>query len=74
MQVRDDREDVRGALAAEIEPGEEPVASTEDEPPELALAAIVRELDVAVFEEEQESRATADAGSRGLGRVESWAG
>ena len=35
---RDDREDARGALAAEIEPREEPVFTTDHEPPELALA------------------------------------
>jgi hypothetical protein len=35
---RDDREDGRGALAADVEPGEEPVSSAEDQPPELALA------------------------------------
>ncbi len=50
----DDGEDRGGALAADVEPGEEPVLATEDEPAQLALAAIVRQLDVAVFEEQHE--------------------
>lgn len=66
---RDDQEDGRGALAADVEP----VSWAEDQPPELALATIVSRLDVAVFEEKQESiplsmeipKSTAE---RGLGR------
>lgn len=50
--ARDDRQDRGGALAAEVEPGEKPVFSTLDQPAQLALAAIVGELDVAVAEEQ----------------------
>lgn len=49
----DDREDRGSALATRIEPGEEPVFSSEDQAPQLALTPIVREIDVAVFEEER---------------------
>ena len=52
---RDDLEDGRGALAADVEPGEEPVSSAEDQPPELALATIVGRLDIAVVEEKDEA-------------------
>jgi len=38
---RDDREDVRGPLTADVEPGEQPVPSAEDQSSELALAAIM---------------------------------
>jgi hypothetical protein len=51
----DDGENVRRALSTFIEPGEKPVASPEDKPPELALATIVGRLDVSVVEEEQEA-------------------
>src|SRR3970040_999773 len=53
---RDDREDVRGALAADISPREEPILSSEDELSQLAFASVVRELDVAVVEEEDQAR------------------
>ena len=50
----DDRQDRRGALAAEVEPGEEPVPPSEDQPSQLALASIVGQLDVAIVEEEEQ--------------------
>jgi hypothetical protein len=49
---RQDGEDTGGTLGSLVEPREEPVPSPEDEPAQLAFAAIVRELDVAVVEEE----------------------
>jgi len=52
---RDDREDVRGALSAVVEPGEEPVPSPKNQATKLALSPIVRRLDVAVVEEEHET-------------------
>lgn len=52
---RDDREDVCGPLAADVERGEEPVASAEHQSPQLALAAVVGRLDVAVVEKEDEA-------------------
>ncbi len=51
----DDREDRRGALAAVVEPREEPILATEDEPPELALASVIGGLDVSVLEKEQQA-------------------
>jgi len=50
----DDGQNIGRAGAAEIEPGEKPIASSEDEPAQLALAPVVRQLDVAVVEKEQE--------------------
>jgi hypothetical protein len=52
---RDDREDVAAPFAALVEPGEEPILATEDQPSELALSSVVGRFDVAVFEEEEQS-------------------
>ena len=51
---RDDRQDRGGALATDVEPGEQPVLAADDQPPQLALATIVGGVDVAVVEEQQE--------------------
>jgi hypothetical protein len=45
---RDDRQDIRRALGAFIEPCKEPVLPAEDEASQLALASVVGRLDVAV--------------------------
>lgn len=72
----DDREDGGGALAAEVEPREEPIFATEDQPSKLALATIVGQLDVSVVEEEGEAlplpmEVSEGAAERCLGRNES---
>ena len=51
----DDAEDGRGALAADVAPGEEPIFATETKPSQLTLAAIIGDLDIAVFEEQGEA-------------------
>ena len=51
----DDAEDGCGTLAADVEPGEEPIFAAETKPSQFTLAAIIRELDVAVFEEQGEA-------------------
>jgi hypothetical protein len=51
----DDRQYGGGTLAAEIEPGEEPVASSQDELAQLALTAVIGQLDVAVLQEQPQS-------------------
>lgn len=53
---RDDAQDRRGTLAALIEPREQPVFAAEDQTTQLAFAPVVRDLDVAIFEEEREAR------------------
>src|SRR5438128_9894962 len=55
----DDRQDARRAFAAEIEPCEEPVLPPEDQSTKLTLAPVVGQLDLAVLEEQQESRTLA---------------
>lgn len=50
----DDSKDCGGALAAPVEPGKEPVLSAQDEASQLALAAVVGRLDIAVIEEQLE--------------------
>lgn len=52
---RDDGEDVGRALAALVEPGEEPVLPSEDEPSKLAFPPIVGRLNVPIIEEEEKS-------------------
>ncbi len=51
----DDAEDGRGALAADIAPREEPIFATETKPSQLTLPAIIRDLDIAIFEEQGEA-------------------
>lgn len=50
----DHRENGSGAFAAVVEPGEEPVLTTEDETAKLPLASVLGRVDVTVVEEEQE--------------------
>src|SRR3990167_6827071 len=50
----DDCQDGGDALAAVVEPGEQPVLPAQDQPAQLALAAVVGRLDVAVFEEQHQ--------------------
>jgi hypothetical protein len=50
----DDRQDGRGALCPLIEPCEEPILTTENQSSELALATIIRQLDLSVLEEKRE--------------------
>jgi hypothetical protein len=69
----DDRQGGRGALAADVEPGEQPVLAAQNQWSELALEAIVGRLDVPVVEEEQEPlpltmKITKRATERRLGR------
>jgi hypothetical protein len=49
-----DRQDVGGALGTLVEPGEEPVPSTEHEASQLTLSSVVRRFDVPVVEIEQQ--------------------
>ena len=49
---RDDRQDGGGALAAEVEPGEQPVLAADDEAAQLALAPSVGGVEVAVVVDE----------------------
>ena len=49
-----DGQDMAGALAALVEPREEPILATEDQPSQLPLAAVVGGLDVSIFEKEEE--------------------
>lgn len=51
----DDGEDGSGALAAGVEPSEEPIFATEDQAPQLTLTSIVGELNVAIIEKERET-------------------
>lgn len=51
---RDDRQDGGGALAADVEPGEQPVLAADDQAAQLALAPVVGGVEVAVGEEQQE--------------------
>jgi hypothetical protein len=50
-----DRKDIAGACTALIEPGEKPIATSEDQSSELALASIVGGFDIPVVEKEQKS-------------------
>src|SRR6202142_1873565 len=52
---RDDGEDGRGPLTAEVFPGEEPVAPPQNKLSQLAFDPIVRELDVAIAEKEHQT-------------------
>ncbi len=63
---RDHGQDVGGALAALVEPGEEPISSTEDQSAQLALAPVIGGLDVSVFEKEQEPSPLAVQVAEGL--------
>jgi hypothetical protein len=51
----DDTQDRRGAFSTFVHPSEEPVFPAENEPAQLALTAIIRQLDIAIFEEEGKS-------------------
>ena len=70
----EDREDRRGALAAEIALDEEPVLPAEDEGSQLALDAVVRELDAAVRRGTASSGSIGEGGSQAPGRAASSAG
>jgi hypothetical protein len=54
-RCRDDRQNIRRALGAVVEPRKEPVLSSEHEPAKLTLSAIVRRLDIPVVEKEDQS-------------------
>jgi len=51
----DDAEDSCGALATDVAPREEPIFATETKPSQLTLAAVIHDLDIAIFEEEGEA-------------------
>jgi hypothetical protein len=51
---RDHGEDIGGAFAIDVKPGEERVLAAQDQPSQLALSVIVGCLDVAVLQEEKQ--------------------